>query len=96
MPEGFGEMKREVSIKSMIPADHPLKSVVESVLADELAQADRDWTATVLPFPGTNGWMIRLERVAEYQLRALAMDPTTFDADRFRRRVKSLLSSVGR
>lgn len=96
MSNGFGEMRREATITSMIPADHPLKSVVEAVLVDELAKADRDWTATVLPFPGTNGWMIRLERVAEYQLRALAMDPTTFDEGRFRERVKSLLSSVGR
>ena len=91
-----GPRRTEATITSMVASDHPMKSPVEAVLADELARVGRGWTATVLPFPGTNSWMIRLERAADYQLRALAIDPSAFDGDRFRVRLRSLLSSQGR
>jgi hypothetical protein len=85
----------EVTITSMVPLDHPMRRAIEAALAQELS-AHRDWTATILPFPGTNSWMIRLERISDYQLRALAIDPTAFDETRFRGRVRALLTPLGR
>jgi hypothetical protein len=86
----------EVTITSMVPLDHPMRPSIESVLADELSRVGRDWTATILPFPGTNSWMIRLERTSDYQLRALAIDPGAFDEERLRGRVRALLTPLGR
>ena len=77
-------------LDSRIPADHPLKSVMETVVIDALG-ATEGWTCQILASRAVTVWLVEFRCVGDGHKESFFVRPAQFDDEDFRLLVAAAL-----
>ena len=77
-------------LDSRIPADHPLKSVMETVVIDALG-ATEGWTCQILASSAVTIWLVEFKCVGDGHKESFFVRPAQFDDEDFRLLVAAAL-----
>ena len=77
-------------LDSRIPAHHPLKSVMETVVIDALG-ATEGWTCQILASSAVTIWLVEFKCVGDGHKESFFVRPAQFDDEEFRLLVTTAL-----